>query len=49
MIDATLLIDPAAPEGHAAGPALTTLRWRYGSQLRWTITMAPRPRARAAP
>jgi predicted DsbA family dithiol-disulfide isomerase len=42
MIDATLLIDPACPEGHAAGPALTTLRWRYGNQIRWTITMAPR-------
>jgi len=46
MIDATLLIDPACPEGHAATPALTTLRWRYGDQLRWTITMAPRPRGR---
>jgi predicted DsbA family dithiol-disulfide isomerase len=42
MIDATLLIDPACPDGHAAGPALTTLRWRYGNQIRWTITMAPR-------
>jgi len=46
MIDATLLIDPACPEGHAAAPALTALRWRYGDQLRWTITMARRPRAR---
>jgi predicted DsbA family dithiol-disulfide isomerase len=45
MIDATLLIDPACPDGHAAGPALTTLRWRYGNQIRWTITMAP-PAAR---
>ncbi len=42
MIDAMLLIDPACPFGHAAGPALTTLRWRYGEHLRWTIVMAPR-------
>lgn len=42
MIDATLLIDPACPYGHAATPALTTLRWRYGDQLRWTIAMASR-------
>jgi predicted DsbA family dithiol-disulfide isomerase len=50
MIDATLLIDPAAPEGHAAGPALTTLRWRYGNQIRWTITMAsPAARGPVAP
>jgi predicted DsbA family dithiol-disulfide isomerase len=42
MIDATLLIDPACPVGHAAAPALTTLRWRYGDQVRWTITMASR-------
>jgi len=42
MIDATLLIDPASSDGHAAAPALTALRWRYGDQLRWTITMAPR-------
>jgi predicted DsbA family dithiol-disulfide isomerase len=49
MIDATLLIDPACPHGYAASAALTTLRWRYGDQIRWTITMAARPAETTVP
>jgi hypothetical protein len=46
MIDVTLYADPSCPHGHAAGPALTVLRWRY-PQLRWSFSMARRADAPA--
>ena len=39
VIDVTHLSDPGCPFAYSALPALTTLRWRYGSQLRWRHVM----------
>jgi 2-hydroxychromene-2-carboxylate isomerase len=38
-LDVTFFIDPGCPFGYSAWPALTALRWRYGSQLRWRPVM----------
>jgi predicted DsbA family dithiol-disulfide isomerase len=38
-IAATLFIDPACPWGYSASPALRVVRWRYGRQLDWRLTM----------
>jgi protein-disulfide isomerase-like protein with CxxC motif len=37
MIDVTHFTDPGCPWAYSAGPALTTLRWRYGDGLRWPL------------
>ncbi|HEX4345711.1 MAG TPA: DsbA family protein [Solirubrobacteraceae bacterium] len=37
MIDVTHFTDPGCPWAYSASPALATLRWRYGDQLRWTL------------
>lgn len=37
MIDVTHFTDPGCPWAYSASPALSTLRWRYGDQLRWTL------------
>jgi 2-hydroxychromene-2-carboxylate isomerase len=37
MIDVTHFTDPGCPWAYSASPAITTLRWRYGEQLRWTL------------
>ena len=37
MIDVTHFSDPGCPWAYSASPALATLRWRYGDQLRWTL------------
>jgi protein-disulfide isomerase-like protein with CxxC motif len=39
MIDVTHFSDPGCPWAYSASPALATLRWRYGDQLRWTLVM----------
>jgi protein-disulfide isomerase-like protein with CxxC motif len=39
MIDVTHFTDPGCPWAYSALPAHTTLRWRYGEQLRWTLVM----------
>ena len=39
VIDITHFTDPGCPWAYSAWPAHTTLRWRYGSQLRWTLVM----------
>src|SRR5436853_3755805 len=39
MIDVTHFTDPGCPWAYSAMPAHTTLRWRYGDQLRWTLVM----------
>lgn len=39
MIDVTHFTDPGCPWAYSALPAHTTLRWRYGDQLRWTLVM----------
>ena len=39
MIDVTHFTDPGCPWAYSARPAHTTLRWRYGEQLRWTLVM----------
>ena len=31
--------DPGCPWAWSAGPALATLNWRYGDQLRWQFVM----------
>lgn len=36
-IDVTHFTDPGCPWAYSASPALSTLRWRYGDQLRWTL------------
>lgn len=36
-IDVTHFTDPGCPWAYSATPALSTLRWRYGDQLRWTL------------
>jgi len=51
MIDVTHFSDPGCPWAYSASPALTTLRWRYGDQLRWmlvTIGLAEDPALYAA-
>jgi protein-disulfide isomerase-like protein with CxxC motif len=37
MIEVTHFTDPGCPWAYSASPALATLRWRYGDQLRWTL------------
>lgn len=37
MIDVIHFTDPGCPWAYSASPALTTLRWRYGDGLRWTL------------
>jgi 2-hydroxychromene-2-carboxylate isomerase len=39
VIDVTHFTDPGCPWAYSALPAHTTLRWRYGDQLRWTLVM----------
>ena len=39
MIEVTHFTDPGCPWAYSAMPAHTTLRWRYGDQLRWTLVM----------
>jgi 2-hydroxychromene-2-carboxylate isomerase len=39
VIDITHFTDPGCPWAYSAWPAHTTLRWRYGEQLRWTTVM----------
>lgn len=39
MIHITHFTDPGCPWAYSALPAHTTLRWRYGEQLRWTLVM----------
>ena len=39
MIDVTHFTDPGCPWAYSAWPAHTTLQWRYGDQLRWTLVM----------
>jgi protein-disulfide isomerase-like protein with CxxC motif len=39
MIDVTHFSDPGCPWAYSASPAIATLRWRYGDQLRWTLVM----------
>ena len=39
VIDVTHFTDPGCPWAYSAWPAHTTLRWRYGAQLRWTPVM----------
>ena len=38
-MDVTHFTDPGCPWAYSASPAHTTLRWRYGEQLRWTLVM----------
>lgn len=37
MIEVTHFSDPGCPWAYSASPAITTLRWRYGAQLRWAL------------
>jgi protein-disulfide isomerase-like protein with CxxC motif len=37
MIAVTHFSDPGCPWAYSASPAIATLRWRYGDQLRWTL------------
>jgi 2-hydroxychromene-2-carboxylate isomerase len=39
VIDVTHFTDPGCPWAYSAWPAHTTLKWRYGEQLRWTTVM----------
>jgi protein-disulfide isomerase-like protein with CxxC motif len=39
VINVTHFTDPGCPWAYSALPAHTTLRWRYGEQLRWTLVM----------
>jgi 2-hydroxychromene-2-carboxylate isomerase len=39
VIDVTHFTDPGCPWAYSAWPAHTTLRWRYGGQLRWKLVM----------
>jgi protein-disulfide isomerase-like protein with CxxC motif len=36
-IEVTYFNDPGCPWGYSVSPALATLRWRYGTQLRWRL------------
>lgn len=38
MLTVTHMADPGCPWAYSALPAITALRWRYGSQLEWRIT-----------
>ena len=38
-MEVTHFTDPGCPWAYSAWPAHTTLRWRYGQQLRWTVVM----------
>jgi protein-disulfide isomerase-like protein with CxxC motif len=47
-IEVTHYTDPGCPWAYSARPAMTVLRWRYGSQLRWrivTIGLSEDPRS----
>jgi protein-disulfide isomerase-like protein with CxxC motif len=37
VLDVTHFTDPGCPWAYSATPAHTTLRWRYGDGLRWTL------------
>ncbi|MEA2141724.1 MAG: hypothetical protein QOI64_154 [Solirubrobacteraceae bacterium] len=37
MVEVTHFTDPGCPWAYSAWPAHTTLRWRYGDGLRWTL------------
>jgi len=37
VIEVTHFTDPGCPWAYSASPALTTLGWRYGDELRWTL------------
>jgi protein-disulfide isomerase-like protein with CxxC motif len=37
MVDVIHFTDPGCPWAYSATPAHTTLRWRYGDGLRWTL------------
>ncbi len=39
MLDVTHFTDPGCPWAYSAMPIHTTLRWRYGEQLRWTLVV----------
>jgi len=39
VIEVTHFSDPGCPWAYSAAPAHTTLRWRYGDGLRWTLVM----------
>jgi 2-hydroxychromene-2-carboxylate isomerase len=39
VIEVSHFTDPGCPWAYSAMPAHTTLRWRYGDQLRWTLVM----------
>ena len=39
MIEVTHFTDPGCPWAYSAWPAHTTLKWRYGAQLRWTLVV----------
>ncbi|HWI21740.1 MAG TPA: DsbA family protein [Baekduia sp.] len=39
VIEVVHFSDPGCPWAYSASPALATLRWRYGSQLNWRLTM----------
>jgi 2-hydroxychromene-2-carboxylate isomerase len=39
MIEVTHFTDPGCPWAYSAWPAHTTLKWRYGEQLGWTLVM----------
>ena len=38
-VDITLFTDPACPFAFSAEPVRQRLRWHYGDQLRWRLTM----------
>jgi protein-disulfide isomerase-like protein with CxxC motif len=39
VIEVTHFTDPGCPWAYSAAPAHTTLRWRYGDGLRWTLVL----------
>ena len=39
MIDVRHFSDPGCPWAWSASPAISTLHWRYGDQLRWRLVM----------
>jgi 2-hydroxychromene-2-carboxylate isomerase len=39
VIEVTHFTDPGCPWAYSAWPAQTTLKWRYGDQLRWTLVV----------
>jgi predicted DsbA family dithiol-disulfide isomerase len=39
VIDANLYSDPACPWAYSESPALRVIEWRYGDQLRWSLTV----------